>query len=453
MGRARKQYKKVKRDLYEEITAKILTQLDAGVIPWLKPWKGGGPSNYYSGKQYRGVNVLVLAIDQWAGGYSTNKWLTYRQAKTLKGYVKKGSKGSTVVFWKFLEKEREVEVGGETELRIDRIPLMRSYTVFNIEQCEDLPSADKMPEVQRIASAEEIREAYSDCPPIQYGAGSAFYSPAKDYIGMPAADSFDSIEEHYSVLFHEMTHSTGHKSKLDRFGGDGGAFRPQWSDTYSKEELVAELGAAFLCATAGQDISDKNINNSAAYIDGWRRNISEDKKLVVSAAGAAQRATDYILTGRRPDNRPSKRVLDDQLDSGAITVAKYEELAPFAVKEGISKVEVEALAQTLSSQANEELKESSITMRKVLDAGGIAPHKGGFLAEEYSSIPSKYKRRDGLAIDEICLDLGISETELIQLIQRDLELRRKLPADRAYFRISDFMSEAKFRLIEEARNG
>ncbi len=449
MAKVRKKYKTAKRDLYEEITNKILKQLDEGIVPWKKPWVGGGPSNYYSGKQYRGVNVLVLAIDQWAGGHTSNKWLTYRQAKTLKGYVKKGQRGSTIVFWKFIDKEKEVEVDGETELIIDRIPLMRSYTVFNVEQCEGLPAEDKMPEIRLLQSAENIKEAYSDCPPIQYGAGRAFYSITKDMIGMPAAESFDSVEEHYSTLFHEMIHSTGHKAKLNRFSGEVIAMG---AGSYSKEELVAELGAAFLCATADQDISEKTIENSAAYIDGWRRKISQDKRLVVTAAGAAQRATDYILKGR-PEPRPSKRELNDQLDSGQISISKYEELELFAVKEGISRADIEALAQTLSSQANEELKESSAIMRKVLGAGGISPHKGGFMAEEYKDIPNKHKRRDGQAIDEICLDLGMSESELIGLIRRDLELRQKLPADRRYFCISDFVSEAKGRLIEEARNG
>lgn len=287
-------------DLYQTVTDQIITMLDAGVVPWRSPILGrssaGHPKNLDSGKKYRGVNVFLLAFTSYAQGYESSYWMTYNQAKQRGGNVKKGEKSSMVVFWKQLEaKDRQT---GEDK----KIPLLRYYNVFNVAQIDGITAPDVVPftptDFNPIEAADSIVKGYDGCPVIEHGGQKAYYRPGADTVKMPEATRFASSEEYYSTLFHELAHSTGHSTRLDR-GLDSDP-KPFGSPEYGREELVAEMAAAFLGGEAG--IKPAVIDNQAAYIGGWLKQIKEDKKLVIAAAGAAQRAADWIRGERsRPE--------------------------------------------------------------------------------------------------------------------------------------------------------
>lgn len=285
-----------KRDIYQEVTDKIIALLDKGTAPWHMPWVrgvgGGLPANMSTGKEYRGINLFLLAIEQMERGLGSNLWLTFKQAKAMGGSVRKGEKGTMVVFWTMFNTEDKA-TGEPIE-----IPMLRHYTVFNAEQCDGLEvpgEPEGQIEFEPLAEAEKIVSGYADGPEIGHGGSKAFYRPSTDAIQMPEPERFESREAYYSTLFHEMSHSTGHKSRLDRKMDRIAAFG---SPEYSKEELVAEFSASMLCGIAG--ISQPTIEQSAAYIDGWRKAIKGDKRMIVAAAGAAQKAADWII-GNRPD--------------------------------------------------------------------------------------------------------------------------------------------------------
>ena len=282
------------RDVYASVTARIMDALAQGVVPWHKPWDGrqGRPRNLVSGSAYRGVNVWVLMA---AGG--SPFWLTYRQAQKIGGHVKKGERGVEVVFWKWVEKRPEADAANDA--KPERFAVARSFTVFNATQCE-LPEAwrkraeIKAPEVdaaQKILSCEQIVEQMPNRPEIVHAGVRAFYRPSADRVTMPKPERFAAPELYYSTLFHELTHATGHPNRLNRPTlVDMVAF----GDTnYSKEELCAEMGAAFLCGVAG--IENRTCDDSASYIQGWLRKLQDDTKLLVHAAAQAQRAADCIL--------------------------------------------------------------------------------------------------------------------------------------------------------------
>ena len=275
-------------NVYEVITNQIIDRLERdGVVPWHQPWSTERPKNLVSKKEYRGINVFLLG----AGRYSNPYWLTFKQAKQLGGHVKKGEKSTPVVFWKWLERERENPDTGEVETV--STPLLRYYRVFNVEQCEGLsvPALENTREFHPIEEAERVVQEMPQCPIIQQETAQAFYWPSADVVNMPPAELFSSDEEYYSTLFHELTHATGHESRLNRLDTDKlAAFG---SRDYSQEELVAEMGAAFLCGHC--QIVDPIIDNSAAYIQGWLRKLRNDKRLVVFAAAQAQKAADFIL--------------------------------------------------------------------------------------------------------------------------------------------------------------
>jgi len=290
----------MKDQVYQIVTDRIVEALRKGVVPWRKPWRTGigpdgvayGPKNLVSKHAYRGVNIFTLM----ATGYGSDYWLTFNQARTLGGCVRKGEKASPVIFWKFLD-----VIDKQTQKK-DRIPLLRYFSVFNTDQCDGLADAIPKPapvepktEAQKIESAEAVVKAYEGCPPITYGGDAAAYSPGIDRIKMPVRETFESPEHFYSTLFHEMTHSTGHESRLDRRMIGKAAWG---SGDYGREELVAECGAAFLTAEAGIDIPAVR-ENEAAYLGHWMEAINGDPRMVVVAAGAAQRASDWIM-GRRP---------------------------------------------------------------------------------------------------------------------------------------------------------
>jgi len=283
-------------DVFAIVTEKIVNLLEQGIVPWRKPWTSTGlPRNLVSKKPYRGVNLFLLSASKYVSPF----WLTMRQANELGGHVRRGEESTIIVFWK-------VDDGGEatedtnseqSNERSRRRFLLRYYRVFNLEQCE-LPQTvlDKIPKVEThehdpIQAADHIVGTMPNPPEIQHAGSKAFYSSMTDRVTMPPRNLFVSAEEYSATLLHEMTHSTGHPKRLAREGiTEAAAFG---SAVYSKEELIAEMGAAYLCAEVG--ISNAVIANQAAYVAGWLKKLRDDRKLLVHAAAQAQRASDCIL--------------------------------------------------------------------------------------------------------------------------------------------------------------
>lgn len=281
-------------NVYEIITNQIIEMLEDGVVPWHKPWNGedNAPKNLKTKKTYRGINPFILS----SRGFASPYWVSFRQCGELGGRIKKGEKGTVIVFWKpVLYKDTDKD-GNETERRVF---MLRYYRVWNAEQCEGLrlPESAAVKEEKMFTpheEAERILQAYQHMVAVSYGGDRAFYSVSRDYIGMPPKETFDGEDEYYSTLFHETVHSTGHSSRLGRmekcsFG----------SEPYSKEELVAEMGAAILCGMTGITTT---IKNSASYIGSWLNRLRDDKKLVISAAAHAQRACDFIMNKQITDS-------------------------------------------------------------------------------------------------------------------------------------------------------
>ncbi len=282
-------------NVYQIITDRILKQLEAGTAPWHKPWSvsgpGGLPRNLLSNRPYRGINVWILA----SSGYASPYWLTFRQANELGGHVCKGESGTPVVFWKF--GTRTVEDGEDMVERPS--VLCRYYLVFNISQCEGLrlqPAAEPVPQIDPIENCEQIVTEWLGKPAIRYGSIQASYNRTHDLVQMPDRPTFNNAEEFYSTLFHELTHSTGHPLRLNR--PTLTEFERFGDEKYSAEELVAEMGAAFLCGFTG--IENRTINNSAAYLSSWLEVLKKDSRLVLVAAGQAQKAVDLILNHQAP---------------------------------------------------------------------------------------------------------------------------------------------------------
>lgn len=287
-----------KKDVYEVITARIMELLDKGIVPWHRPWRGGRagkPKNLASGKDYRGVNTFLLHCASMAAGYDSPYWLTFKQTQERGGNIRKGEHGMPVVFWNWVDRQKTDSRTGEAVT--EEVPFLRYYTVFNVEQCEGIdypkPDTQTVPlNFQPIAECEAVVQGFTDKPTIeQDGHGRAFYRPSTDTVHLPDKARFDSEQAYYATLFHELTHSTGHESRLGRNTDQKQA--AFGSADYGKEELIAEMGAVFLCGQCG--IDGATIENSAAYVDGWRRAIRQDKKLVIHAAAQAQKAADYIL--------------------------------------------------------------------------------------------------------------------------------------------------------------
>ncbi|MBZ5697656.1 MAG: ssDNA-binding domain-containing protein [Acidobacteriia bacterium] len=269
---------------YEIVTESIIKQLESGVAPWRKPWRTEPPANLVSKKEYRGINIFLLA----SLGYGSRYWITYRQAQALGGSVTKGQHGSKVVFWKIDEYRKENKETGETENH--KSILLRYYTVFNLEQCEGIKSPEPHQVIHPIKQCEHIVNSIPNPPSFEQDS-RAFYRPSTDTVGMPRRSAFDSAEKYYSTLFHELTHSTGHPSRVGREGIM--EHNPFGSEDYSKEELVAEMGAAMLCGVAG--IESQTLDDSVSYLQSWIKRLKSDSRLIVSAASQAQKAADYIL--------------------------------------------------------------------------------------------------------------------------------------------------------------
>jgi antirestriction protein ArdC len=277
---------------YAQITARIVAELEKGTVPWKRPWHqdSGLPASAVTGRPYRGVNLLLLSLSPFAD----HRWLTYRQALSLGGNVRRGERATEVVFWKPTD---VIEEGGEAKRRP---PILRTYKVFNVLQCEGIAVPALSEETRlcvedRIPRAETVLRFMPSPPKVEEGQRSAWYSPSNDLVGIPALGSFESADSYYATLFHELGHSTGHPSRLNRAGVvEVARFG---SADYSREELVAELCSAFLCASIGLDGS--LIENAASYIDGWLKALKADARALVSASGQAQRAADWLL-GKTP---------------------------------------------------------------------------------------------------------------------------------------------------------
>lgn len=276
-------------DVYQIITDRLIEIMEQGVIPWRKPWNSGhetGPLNLISKKHYQGINCFLLSCHSFDSPY----WLTYNQALSLGGNVRRGEKGTPVIFWKLYNKEDP-----ESDNGIITVPVLRYYTVFNAEQCEDIavpaPENPTWAEHDPIGAAEAVILAMPNRPTIEMGGVRACYSPLRDHVQVPELFRYEKAEEYYCTLFHELAHSTGHESRLNREGITGNHF---FGDTvYSREELVAEMTAAFLCGHTG--IENATIHNSAAYLQSWIKALRGDKRLAITAAAQAQKAADYIL--------------------------------------------------------------------------------------------------------------------------------------------------------------
>jgi len=276
--------------VYQIVTDRIIAKLEEGVIPWKKPWnaEAGAPKNLVSKRDYRGINSFLLGMSAYESPY----WMTYRQAQTFGANVRKGEKSTPVVFWKQLE-TTDKKSGDAIS-----IPLLRYYNVFNLSQVEGMPEKHLPPapaatdrEFNPITSAAALVDAMPQRPQIVHGSTAAYYRPSTDTVSMPRPESFVGSAEYYSTLFHELAHSTGAAVRLNRpeiTAGDVSF----GSHSYGKEELLAEMTAAFICATAGIDMT---IDNSAAYVQSWMRTIKADSKLLILAASGAQKAADFIL--------------------------------------------------------------------------------------------------------------------------------------------------------------
>ncbi len=278
-----------RRDIYAEVTNTIIAELEKGTAPWVRPWTvadPGLPRNGATGRHYNGLNVLLLWTAAARNGYGSGDWFTYRQAQSLGGHVRKGERASLVTYWKMLQKS---ETDPETGERVHKtIPLLRHFSVFNRDQCDGLPPAEAQPtatlsEEERHQRAEAFMAATG--ADIRHGGGRAFYSLLTDRIQLPPFETFRDGGSYYGTACHELTHWTGHASRCDRQFG-----RRFGDDAYAAEELVAELGAAFLCAELGIDGQLQHPE----YIGNWLRVLRGDKRAIFTASSKARQAAEFL---------------------------------------------------------------------------------------------------------------------------------------------------------------
>ena len=278
----------MKRDLYAEVSARIVAELERGAAPWIKPWSATAgqnvPQNAVTNRPYSGCNVILL----WIGrnrGWPTPRFLTFKQARDAGGNVRKSEHGTKVYFVKQLQ----IKDGDGEEADTRLVPMLREYTVFNVAQCENLPDSVKAGKPIRVRNP-DTRDALADkflrsSADVREGHGEAYYAPGADFISLPRFEAFKGADHFYNIAFHELTHWTGHKSRLDRdlkhrFG----------EQVYAAEELVAELGAPFLCAEFGFDGDVRN----AGYIATWIELLKADKRAIFTACNRASKAADYL---------------------------------------------------------------------------------------------------------------------------------------------------------------
>lgn len=277
------------RGLYESVTASIISELERGVRPWTRSWKEGNsvhiPNNAATGRHYSGMNILLLWGEKIEKQYPSHGWMTFRQANELGGKVRKGEKACTVIYTSF--KPREVETEGRTETKT--VPMLKAYSVFNLAQIDGLP--------EKFTTEPELLPSHLDAIDnlvkasgimVQHGADQPAYYPQPDRVVMPNLSAFNSDADYVSTLGHELVHATGHPSRLDR--------KPSskvFKDAYAAEELVAELGSAFLCAHLGYSYIEAQ---SPAYIDGWLKVLKADNRAIFSVASYASQAADWLRT-------------------------------------------------------------------------------------------------------------------------------------------------------------
>jgi len=273
-----------KRDVYQEITDEIIKKLEEGVQPWKKNWATSGYEGLpkrITGDYYRGINVVLLSMQC----RNADTWMTYKQAAELGGQVRKDEKSTPVTFFKPLK----IEKAGVTET----IPLIRGYNVFNVEQIDDLPDKyyPKPSEPRNFNERNEKVENFlkDTRANVLHGGGRAYFAPGPDHIQMPEYSSFDDAESYYAVHLHELIHWTGHKTRLDREIGNKFGEK-----LYAREELVAEIGAAFMCGILG--VNDTPRDDHASYLASWLKVLRDDKKAIFKASSAAQKASDYLQT-------------------------------------------------------------------------------------------------------------------------------------------------------------
>lgn len=303
---------KNKVDIYQKVTERVIAGLEKKGLSWFKAWSSGDdafPINNTTGKVYNGVNVFWLSAIAQDEGYEFNEWLTFKQAVAKGGMVRKGQKSSEVIFWniaykhkddgRYFANKKKLEEAKVKESECLKIFSLRTFPVFNIGQCDDIePRRKKVEEVKGTTfkpsdRADKIIKGYKKMPSLKHGGGRAYYSAKKHHIQMPKRDDFTASGDYYHTLFHEMTHSTGHDTCLNRkgvaFGNEGFG-----SETYSKEELVAEIGSEFLSGLTGVEAS-KGEENSQAYINGWIKNLKDHPKLIVNASQQAMKSVNFIL--------------------------------------------------------------------------------------------------------------------------------------------------------------
>ena len=297
--------KTARKDLYQEVTDKIISHLEQGVAPWKCTWnKYGAQRNYATGHIYTGINYFLMSLTPHPIPY----FMSFKQVKARGGSIKKGAKSEMVYFYKtlfksekegFVNQEKATALNGMGE-EVQRIPMLKYYRVFNIADVEGIPiniPHVEIKEHEKLAQCEKVIKQMPNTPElICRDANRAFYSPLDDKLNMPQMGQFERAEDYYCTYFHELTHATGHKFRLNREGVT--KLNPFGSPNYSKEELIAEMGAAFISAHTGINYNEIT-ENSAAYLQGWLNVLKADKKLIFKAAAEAQKAVDYILHVKR----------------------------------------------------------------------------------------------------------------------------------------------------------
>lgn len=284
------------KDIYNSVTERIIADLEQGVRPWQRPWRSPAGHGFVSlplranGEAYRGVNVLMLWLQALDNGFVSPHWLTFKQAKALGAQVRRGERGSQVVYAGTLNRAETDDTGAEVERGV---PFLKAYAVFNADQIDNLPDRFSAPPLNPIVDNTRNTQAeafvIATAADIRHGGTRAYYSPAHDHIQIPPFASFIAAEGYYATLCHELTHWTGHPTRLDR-----DLSRTRWGEAaYAAEELVAELGAAFICAQL--QLTPEIREDHAAYIACWLKVLKSDKRAIFTAAAQAQRAADFLL--------------------------------------------------------------------------------------------------------------------------------------------------------------
>jgi antirestriction protein ArdC len=274
------------KKVYKVITDKLMALIEKGTPPWRKPWKGSNIPRNIWGKPYRGTNIWMLLATAMDEGYSSPSWVTKKQAEERGGSIPKNQVWTPVLFWKWLEKE---DNGGEKV----RIPLARFYQVYNLDQVEGLEDPNKVKDLKEILPIPEMDQLLSkmpDPPTLAHGGNRASYNPVRDHVQLPHMGQFDSSEEYYCAKAHELVHSTAIEKRLNRVHNN--EFKPFGTPDYSREELVAEMGAAMILGVLG--IEQPVLKNSAAYLAGWLKALENNTNWLIEASQQAQKAVDYI---------------------------------------------------------------------------------------------------------------------------------------------------------------